>query len=189
MIKIFSLTVIGIALLCLQVLVNPNGYNYGVLFLLALAVAYFNEVKIIHAGWFKLEKYERISKHLDESIVSTYQFLLNVTFYIKKSTWDEGEVLLTNYNELRNIFEDIAKLPNNLKVQLNIDVKEYAIKSAYLQKRYLEGHPDQIAEEENILVEISEIKVPPIVKAKPDFMKAVDAYNYLLYIAKNGINL
>ena len=189
MIRKILLIVLGIALLCLQVLLNPSGYNYGGLFLLAVAIAYFDEVKSISALGFKLEKYTKIAEHIDESIVSNYRILLNVTFYMKKSIWDEGGVLLPNYNELRNIFEDIAKLPNNLKDKLNIVVKDYATKSAYLQISYLEGTqklPSAVSNE-IFTSEIPEPVIPDELRTHPDLANAREAYRYLVNRAKNGV--
>ncbi|MDA0911175.1 MAG: hypothetical protein O2809_06430 [Proteobacteria bacterium] len=180
------LTLLGVLLLTLQICVNPSGYNYISYLIIAIVISYFAEIKSFSAGVFKIEKYEKIATHIDESVISFYRTLLKVTFNQQKSFFAQENILFNNYEDIAELFESINKLSGQYKKVLNEDLVECAKKTIKIQRNFLQGEVGNMNSNFDTLVEFSQLQIPEDVKSKPDFNKAKSAYEYLYQLVQNG---
>ena len=180
------LTLLGMLLLTQQTCLNPSGYNYISYLVIAIVISYFAEIKSFSAGVFKIEKYEKIATHIDESVISFYRALLKVTFNQRKTSFAQGNILFNNYENIAELFESINTLSGQYKKVLNEDLVACAKKTIKIQQNFLQGEMGNMNSSFDTLVEFSQLEIPDKVKNKPDFNKAKLAYEYLYQLIQSG---
>ncbi len=120
-----------------QIHFNPTGYNFVVYWIGLVLIAYFDEVKTVSVGGFKLDKYEKVAKHIEESIVGLLRTNLQLTMHQRKSFFAWEGILHENYEDLMKIISIIAELPIELQIKLDSDVRRQALYMSQIQERYI----------------------------------------------------
>lgn len=180
----------------MQICINPIGYNYLVFYVIILATVFFDDIKTLSVGIFKLEKYEKLADYIDEAIITMYEATLNYFFNFKSSTWSEKIICIERFDDIKNIIENIERLPVAIKEKLNNHVKNVANNGAQRQKDLLNGQdkffstyqPGVILDKPTDLVEDIRVQdLPQEVNQSEEITKAKKIYKYLYDLSENGI--
>lgn len=121
-------------LLFLQIALDQGGYNYISAYILVLGTLYFKDIRSLSAGVFKLEKYEKLSKHIDNSIITMYKSNL-IALISYRHPYTTAKI--HKFDDFCKIVDDIRNMPENIKLALNDTVKEIANKGAQYQEKIL----------------------------------------------------
>lgn len=202
-VKLIILAISFIIFLIMQICINPIGYNYLVFYVIILATVFFDDIKTLSVGIFKLEKYEKLAKYIDNTIVSFYMVTLNE--YINEhggNGFKYEDVILPKYHEIKELVTQIQinnKMPDTIKSKLTSYVKNIANKCAQRQFELLHKSSSQdkisaASYDYSELVDPMKLSLSELKKnhqninATSDEVKeAIEAYKYLYDLSKNGI--